>query len=202
MINMSKYGLLIIISSPSGGGKDAVIRALLKIFPHSARLVTTTTRPKRPREKNGVDYNFINLKQFQDKLKNNEFLEHNVYSNNYYGAEKAQLENLLLKNNIVFTNIDVNGKKSLETKPYRQLSIFLQPDDLENLKKRIIKRGGLNPMQITKRLQTAKQEMAAGADYDYQIINQEGHLTHTVKQTAKIITQEITNALDKKSHLR
>lgn len=195
----SRVGTIVIISSPSGGGKDAVIRALLKIFPRSARLITATTRPKRPHEKNGCDYHFISKDAFQTKLKNNKFLEYNIYSNNFYGAEKARLENLLAKNDIVFTNIDVNGKTSLEKKSYPLITIFLQPDNLENLKKRLIKRGGLNPAQIAKRIQIAKQEIIAGATYDYQITNKEGYLADTVAQAAKIIAKTLPAALDKKS---
>lgn len=196
---LAHTGTLVIISSPSGGGKDVVIRELLKIFPNSARLITTTTRTPRPKEKNERDYYFITKETFTTKLKNNEFLEHNIYSNNYYGAEKEKLEKLLKNNNLVFTNIDVNGKKSLEKKSYPHLSVFLVPDNLQNLKKRIEKRGGLTAAQITKRMKTAEQEIASAAGYDYRVVNKEGEIGETVKQVAKIISKRI---LDKKQVLR
>ncbi len=87
-------GLFVVISSPSGGGKDSVINALLKVFPTSARLVTTTSRPPRPRQKNGVDYFFISPEEFKKRLDEDGFVEHNEYVGNFYGIEKQNLKML------------------------------------------------------------------------------------------------------------
>ena len=78
-------GLLVVISSPSGGGKDSVINELLKQIPNSVRLVTTTSRDLRPGNKDGVDYFFISKEDFENKIKNDEMVEHNNYVGNYYG---------------------------------------------------------------------------------------------------------------------
>jgi len=182
-----KQGMLVVISSPSGGGKDSVINALLKIMPNSARFVTTTSRPPRPGNKDGVDYHFISKEQFEQGIKNDEFLEYNVYSENYYGTDKKYLEQDLAQNDLVFTQIEVNGKHNLDKAHVSHLSIYLLPDSLENLRKRIKNRGGLTDAQIEDRLKIAKEEIEKSFDYDYRIVNTEGKLAETVQNVAKII---------------
>lgn len=182
-----KQGLLVIISSPSGGGKDTVINALLKIFPGSARLVSTTSRPPRPHNQEGVDYHFISQKDFEEKIKKDEFLEYNLYAGNYYGTDKKLLAETMAGHNLIFTQIEVNGKHNLDKKGVANLSIFLMPDSLENLRKRIEKRGGIGAEVVARRLETAKKEIAAAKDYDYRLVNREGELEKTIEETANII---------------
>lgn len=187
-------GLLVIISSPSGGGKDSVINALLKIFPDSARLVTTTSRPKRPGNKEGVDYYFISEEEFLNKITDNEFVEYNNYSNNFYGTEKKNLQKSLAENKIVFTQMEVNGKHNLDKANITHLSIFLLPQDLETLAKRIEQRGGLSPEDIENRLKIAKTEIDQSNDYDYRIVNKEGKLEETIQKVANIIREKAAKA--------
>ncbi|HNU96347.1 MAG TPA: guanylate kinase [Candidatus Magasanikbacteria bacterium] len=184
---MTNKGLLIIISAPSGNGKDAVIEALLKIVPSSTRLITTTSRPPRPGNIEGVDYYFISKEEFENKIKNNEFLEYNFYADNYYGTEKNILENNIKKNKVVFLNIDVNGKHNLDKAKVKNLSIFLLPDSLEILKNRIRQRGGISEELIEERIKTAKYEIENSLDYDYRIVNENGKLDETIDKLAKII---------------
>ncbi|MBI4426876.1 MAG: guanylate kinase [Candidatus Magasanikbacteria bacterium] len=193
---MFTKGKLIIISSPSGGGKDAVINALLKIFPNSARLVTTTSRPPRPGNKEGVDYFFISQNEFKEKIKRDAFLEHNIYSENYYGIEKARLDETLKKYNLVFTQIEVNGKHNLDKMGIKHLSIYLLPESLDILRARIERRGGLNGAQIDERLVVAKRELEESADYDYRVVNIQGKLDETVQKVANFIAQNA--GIDKK----
>ena len=104
-------GHLVIISSPSGGGKNSVINALMTRFLNSARLVTTTTRPMRPLEKDGIDYVFVTHEEFEQKLQAGDFLEHNKYAaGHYYGTDRKTLEHLLDSHPLVFSQIEVNGK--------------------------------------------------------------------------------------------
>ncbi len=188
-------GLLVIISSPSGGGKDSVIRALLNKIPNSARFLTTTTRPPRPGEQNGFDYNFISREEFEKLINNDELIEYNKYADNYYGTEKDRMQEMLNKFDVVFSNIEINGKKNFDKSGWANISIFLLPENLEVLKNRIIKRGGLTPEIIEKRLETAKKEMAESNIYDYSIVNTEGQLDKTVEEAENIIK----NALNKSS---
>lgn len=184
-------GKLIIISSPSGGGKDSVIRALLKIFPHSSRLITTTSRPKRPGNKEGIDYYFVNQKQFKKEIENDNFIEYNIYSGNYYGTRKRDLQKKLMNNKIVFTQMEVNGKHNLDRLNIPHLSIYLLPENLKVLQQRITKRGGLTNKQINNRMNIAKTEIKESIDYDYRLINKEGKINETINKITEIIDKEI-----------
>lgn len=189
-------GLLVVISSPSGGGKDSVINELLKQIPNSVRLVTTTSRDLRPGNKDGVDYFFISKEDFENKIKNDEMVEHNNYVGNYYGIEKDKLKESLKKNNIVFTQIEVNGKHNLDKQEIEHLAIFLLPDSLEHLADRIRKRKGVSEDKIKERLETAKYEIEKSIDYDYKIVNKEGRLEETIAKVRQIIEEKLS--LDKK----
>ncbi|HLD60760.1 MAG TPA: guanylate kinase [Patescibacteria group bacterium] len=180
-------GLLTIISSPSGGGKDAVINALLSRIPNSTRLVTTTTRPPRPGNQDGVDYHFITEKEFKQKIEQDAFVEYNFYAGNYYGTEKKWLEKTLSKYDLVLTQIEVNGKHNLDKANIPHLAIFLLPESLEVLRHRIEKRGGITSEVIAERLEIAKKEIEASKDYDHRITNYEGKLEETIDKIAEII---------------
>lgn len=185
-------GLLVIISSPSGGGKDSVIRGLFEKIPNSIKFLTTTTRPPRPGEKNGIDYHFVSREDFEKMIKNNEMVEYNVYADNYYGTEKTRLDELLSNNSVVFSNIEINGKRNFDKAVRENLSIFLLPESLEILRQRIEARGGLTPDIIEKRLETAKKEIAESDIYDFKIVNYQGKLDETIEKTAKIINDRLS----------
>ena len=184
-------GLFVVISSPSGGGKDSVIGELLKIFPESARLLTTTSRLPRPGNVEGVDYHFVSKKEFEEKIKNDEMLEYNNYAGNYYGIEKKRLENVLEKNKIIFTQIEVNGKHSLDKSKIDHLSIFLLPDSLDVLADRIRKRGGVSEEKIKSRLEIARVEIEASKDYDYKIVNRDGKFKETIEEIVQILNTKL-----------
>ncbi len=189
---MSPTGILIIISSPSGGGKDVIISALLKKFNKSAKLITTTTRTPRPDDKEGVSYYFVNKENFEEKIKNQDTVEHNFYAGNYYGITKTELNNKLNNFDLVFTNIDVHGRRNLAATGIKNLSIFLIPENLEDLQSRISARGGLNNQEIIQRLQTAQQEITCANEYDFQVTNKNGKLTETIDNVAKIIDKYLS----------
>ena len=182
-----KQGLLVIISSPSGGGKDTVINALLKLLPNTTRLITTTSRPPRPGNIEGVDYYFVSEEEFKRRLAADAFVEYNIYAGNYYGQEKAVLNTCLSNFDIVFTQIDVTGKHALDAIKFPHLAIFLAPENLGVLQKRIEKRGGLDQAAIEKRLEIAKTEIEQSADYEHRIVNIEGKLDETIAKIAEII---------------
>lgn len=180
-------GKLVIISSPSGGGKDSVINALLKILPNSARLITTTSRPLRPGNQEGIDYHFVTKEEFVEKIKNNELLEHNVYAGNYYGAERKRLAEALEKYDWVLTQIEVNGKHNLDKAGVKNIAIFLLPESLEILAERIRKRKGVSEEKIEERLEIAKREIEQSADYDLRIVNKDGRFEETVRGIAEFL---------------
>lgn len=181
-------GLFVIISSPSGGGKDTVIRALLQKIPNSAKLVTTTTRAPRQEDQEGVTYYFTDKPTFEKNIREDALIEHAVYADNYYGVEKKELENKLENFAVVFSNIDVQGRKNFSAKGIDHISIFLLPDNLDDLKARILGRGKIDPEDLEKRLLAAKAEIAHASEYDFQVINKNGHLDETIDNVAKIIT--------------
>jgi len=184
-------GLLIIISSPTGGGKDAVIARLTKMFTNSVRLVTTTSRAPRPTDEEGVTYNFINKDEFERKIKEGYFLEYNNMVGNYYGTPKKYLEDLLAKYDLVFSNLDVNGKHSLDKLGIKNLSVFLLPESLEILKQRAEKRGGMTKQMIADRIKVAETEIKEARNYDYRIMNYEGKLQQTTDDIAEIIKKHL-----------
>ncbi|OGH66652.1 MAG: guanylate kinase [Candidatus Magasanikbacteria bacterium RIFCSPHIGHO2_02_FULL_41_13] len=186
-------GKLLVISAPSGTGKNTIIRELLKLFPNTTRLVTTTTRDPRPGEKNGVDYHFVTEVKFQDMLARGEFLESNNYAGNWYGSERQKLEQDLEKNEFVFSTLDVNGKKSLDKISYPHIAIFLLPDSIDTLDDRIRHRGGESEEDIVKRIAIAHDEMALADTYDFQVVNTEGKMYKTVEQIQEFLKQYQSN---------
>ncbi len=188
---MPPTGILIIISSPSGGGKDVIISALLKKFNNSVKLITTTTRTPRPDDKEGVSYYFVSKENFEEKIKIKDIVEHNFYADNYYGITKTELNYKLNNFDLVFTNIDVHGRRNLASAGIKNLSIFLMPENIDDLKNRISQRGGLNNEEIAKRLKTAQQEITCANEYDFQVLNKNGKLTETIDNVAKIITSHL-----------
>lgn len=195
-----KNGLLVIISSPSGGGKDTVINALVKLLPNATRIITTTSRPPRPGEIEGVNYYFVTAEEFKRRLVADAFLEYNIYADNYYGQEKAVLNKCLSNFDIVFTQIDVTGKHALDKIKFPHLAIFLAPENIDVLRKRIEKRGGLDEATIEKRIEIAKKEIEESVDYQYHVVNYEGKLDETIAKIAEIIENTSKNRLpvDKK----
>lgn len=174
-------GKLVVISAPSGGGKNAIMRALLQRFENAAQLVTTTTRLPRPGERDGIDYHFISKELFQEKLAKGEFAEHNLYVDNYYGTEWQVLEDSLAAHNVVFSQVEVMGKKNLDRAGVPHVSIFLLPENLEVLDARLHKRGGMREEDIAARLEIAKYEIEASHIYDFRIVNHEGRLQETIR---------------------
>lgn len=185
-------GKLVIISSPSGGGKDSTINALLKIMPNSVRLITTTSREPRPGNQNGIDYYFISQTEFENKIQNNEMVEYNNYAGNYYGIEKNNLQTALENNDWVFTQIEVNGKQHLDEQNIPNISIFLLPENLEILAKRIRNRGGVNEEKIKERLKIAQNEMNKSILYDFQVVNVDGKFEETVAKIREILDSDRT----------
>ncbi len=204
MAKQIKKGMLVVISAPGGGGKTSSIKALLKKLPNTINLVTTTSRAPRPEDIPGFTYHFVTKKTFEKKIANGEFLEHNLLAGNYYGTQFKHLLPLLKKYDVVVSQFDVNGKKTLDKKGIPHLAIFLLPDKLSNLKRRILLRGGMTEEMAEKRMLIAKQEIARSKDYNYRLVNKEGKLSETIQKLAKIIQTELKKwpNLDKKTKIK
>lgn len=189
---MSMPGKLILISSPSGGGKNSVIKALLAQFENAAQFVTTTTRVPREGEEHGKDYFYRTREKFEVMMKNGGFVETNEYAGNLYGTEQAKLDEFLSSYEIVFSQADVHGKHSLDALSIPHLSIFIMPESIDILKQRIISRGGVSEEKMNERMKIAEEEIETSKDYDFRIVNAEGKLEETVAEIGGIIRTYIS----------
>lgn len=168
-------GLLVAISSPSGGGKTTIIRRLLSENTNKyAYSVSMTTRPKRPNEVDGQDYWFVDEAQFKAQIAAGALIEFEQVHGHYYGTPKAPLEKMLDAGQIVLMDIDVYGAFSIRKFfPHQSLLIFLKPPDLEVLKKRLLGRNTEKPELVEIRLRRVAAEMALAEKFDHVVVNDE-----------------------------
>ncbi len=164
---------MLIFSAPSGGGKTTIVKAVLKQFPELAFSVSTTSRPQRPNEINGVDYYFISTEEFRKKIANEEFIEwQEVYPGIYYGTLKSELERIwALGKNPVF-DIDVKGALNLNNIfQSESLTNFIQPPSLQILEQRLRNRGTETEESLARRLGKAAYELTFATYFDAVIVN-------------------------------
>lgn len=185
-----KKNKLIIISGPSGVGKSIILKKILKKIPSLDKIVTCTTRKKRPGEKEGWDHYFISEKKFKQMKKNNKFLEWALVHGKYYGTPKDEIKKKLSKKNCI-SEIDIQGAKQIEKKMPEVISIFIKPKNIKELALRIKARGKMSRREFQLRLKNAKKEMAQSKKYDYQVTNQQNKLEKAVKKTLLIIQKEL-----------
>jgi guanylate kinase len=170
--------LLILISAPSGGGKTTLCRELLRARRHMVRAVTCTTRPPRKGERNGVDYYFLEAGDFLKRVQAGNFLEHATVYGNSYGLLKSELLGKLRAGKDVLLNVDVQGAATIREKAladpelrHSLISIFLTPDSLAEIERRLVRRGADAAAVMQKRLASARQEIAQWRHFDYLLIS-------------------------------
>ncbi len=166
-------GILYIVSGPSGSGKDTILCEVFAKKPEIKLSISTITRPMREGEKEGEKYHFISREEFESQLKNNMFLEHNVFVGNYYGTPKTPVEECLNSGKDMIVEVDVNGAAQIRAKMPEAVSIFIMPPSFEVLKKRLSGRGTESPELVEKRLNAALEEISRAKEYDYIVINDE-----------------------------
>ena len=174
--HFSRYGILFVVSAPSGAGKSTLCDALRQT-PNFVYSVSCTTRPPRAGEIEGEDYQFVTEKEFLSRVEAGEFLEHAKVHGHYYGTLKAPLIANLKKGVDVLIDIDTQGATAIRNfdNPFiRQAltDVFIMPPDLDELRRRLTKRGTETPQQIELRLVNAAREMELWRDYRYTIISQ------------------------------
>ena len=165
--------MLIIITAPSGAGKTSITRYLLHHFPQLAFSVSAATRRQRSDEINGVDYYFMSLEEFHQKIQNNEFIEWEmVYEGKYYGTLKTELQRIKDMQKIPILDIDVKGAIHVQQQyEGRALSLFVQPPSIEELKRRLELRATESPEALQDRLNKAAYEISFRQHFDKIIIN-------------------------------
>jgi guanylate kinase len=185
---MNQKGLLIIISSPSGGGKTTVKNRLLELMPEMYYSISCTTRKPRTGETEGKDYNFISEEEFLKKKEKGAFLEFaKVYNSYYYGTLEAPIDENLEKGKDVLLDIDTQGAMQVSEKKECVL-IFILPPSLEILKSRLFNRKTDSENEIWKRLKEAEKELKLVHNYDYAVLND--NIDQTVEKIKAIITAE------------
>ncbi|WP_056947812.1 guanylate kinase [Secundilactobacillus odoratitofui] len=171
---MTKRGMLIVLSGPSGVGKGTVRKALFDEpdtdFQYS---ISMTTRQPREGEKDGVDYFFVSKEQFEENIKNGEMLEYAKYVDNYYGTPLNYVNKTLDSGKDVFLEIEVNGAMQVRANCPDAVFVFLTPPDLMELKHRLINRGTEELDVINARIKKAVSEIKMMRNYDYAVVNDE-----------------------------
>ena len=185
--NSNMKAFPIIVSSPSGAGKTTIVDAVLKKNKTVSRVVTATTRAPRKGEKNGKDYHFWTIKQFEQAIKKNQMLEWAQVHTHYYGIPKKSVNDLLKKGICPILVIDVQGARTVKAQYPKAVMVFIVPPSLRELKKRILGRND-NTQDIEIRLETAKKEMKEIDKYDYALLNDD--LQEAIAKMAGIVAAE------------
>ncbi|MGQ9674149.1 MAG: guanylate kinase [Chloroflexota bacterium] len=182
--------LLIVMSGPSGVGKDAVLTAMKKQGVPLHYTVTVTTRPRRSNEVDGVDYFFVSPEKFAELRDRGELLEWAVVHGNLYGTPIGQIRQALRSGRDVLLKIDVQGASKVKQRIPEAVFIFLAPPSLEELMQRLCGRGTETEADLRRRISDAREEMRHLPEYDYVVVNREGRLADTVDQVKCIIKAE------------
>ena len=184
----NEENILLILSSPSGVGKTTLTKKIQQKYQNFIISVSHTTRIPRENEVDGVDYNFVTKKKFEDLIKENKFYEYAKIFQNYYGTLKSNVDNIIKKNDILF-DIDWQGTKQLSKfKNLNLVKIYLTTENKKELKQRLIKRNQNSPEEVEKRFNSFDEDIKHWNDYDYIIINK--NLEVCFKQIEKIIKSE------------
>ncbi len=171
MIKTNNKGLLIVISGPSGAGKDTICQKLIKENLDIWMSVSMTTRKPRPFEKDGVDYFFVSNEEFENKINDGTFLEYASYNDNYYGTPKDKVEEKLNEGKDVILVIDINGAVNIKKIIPSALFIFIMPPDMETLKNRLIGRKTESKDKVVQRFINAYNEVNNYKKYNYVVVN-------------------------------
>lgn len=187
-------GKLIVFSAPSGSGKTTIVRHLLGIKDLNLEFsISATSRERRGNEVNGKDYYYLSLKEFKNKIKNDEFLEwEEVYRDNFYGTLKAEVERIwALGKNVIF-DIDVSGGLRIKRKfPEQTLAIFVKPPSIDELKIRLKNRKTETEEKISMRVAKASAELATAPLFDVIVVNDD--LEKALTKAEKLVSNFVNS---------
>jgi guanylate kinase len=180
---------LIIITAPSGAGKTSITHFLLHKYPLLSFSVSAATRLPRGQEKDGMDYYFLSVEDFRQKIKENAFVEWEmVYEGKYYGTLKAELERIWSLGKIPMLDIDVKGAIQIQLQyPDNSLTLFIEPPNVEELQRRLESRGTETPETIIPRVNKAAYEISLKHHFDHSVVND--NLETACKETEIIVKQ-------------
>jgi guanylate kinase len=184
--------MLVIVSGPSGVGKDTVIQTLCRIPTEPERyfVITCTTRPRREYEVDGVHYHFLSQEQFEAKREAGGFLEASLVHGHWYGSPREDVRQALLAGRDVILKIDVQGAAVVKQKVPEALLVFLVPPSLEDLFQRLQARASESADELDIRQRNAALELARQEDYDHVVPNETGQVELTASRIDEIIRAE------------
>lgn len=182
----TEKGQLILFVGPTCVGKTTLIAALQKQLPDTGVIISTTTRPIRPTETDGVDYEFTTDADFVRRREAGEFYEAVKRPTGYYGSSRLNVHELLAKHRVVFGALDIEGCRIVKQMEPETLVIFLYPGDMADLKKRLHERG-TGDAEIAARLAIAEEEMHSQDEFDESLENIDGKFEETVEQALTLL---------------
>ena len=186
---ITKRGLMLVLSSPSGAGKTSICKKLLQQDTGLVLSVSATTRKRRPGEVEGKDYQFLSIQEFESRIKKSEFLEYARVFGNYYGTPVQLVERNLKSGVDVLFDIDWQGTQQLKARAGQDLvSVFILPPSIKELEKRLFKRAQDTSEVVASRMSKSASEMSHYPEYDYVIINHD--LDKSVQQVQSILCAE------------
>ena len=191
-------GLFVAIAGPSGVGKGTIIKLLKEKFTQAVFILSHTTRQMRLGEKEGEVYYFVNEEEFKKGIEEGAFLEWaKVHQGAYYGFKKEPVMEALQANKLVIREMDVQGIRKVKQviSPAQLVTIFVKPESLDVLMEHIKKRGELPEEELKRRMESARVEMAAAGEFDYQVINYEGKVEKCAGEVEKIVREELENVM-------
>ena len=179
---------LLVLSAPSGGGKTTIARNLLRARDDLGYSVSATTRPMRAGECDGVDYHFLSREEFLRRIEAGEFLEWATYGGNLYGTLREEIERIFAGGRTAVLDVEIEGARQLRASFPNSLHLFVLPPSAEVLVSRLVGRKSEASAVLRERITRAADELAAVAEYDYAILNED--LVLAVTQVAAILDAE------------
>lgn len=171
MLKVDGNGLLIVVSGPSGAGKDTICNKVIEDSDNIWLSISMTSRNPRGNEKEGKNYFFVTKEEFEQKIKDGKLLEYTNYNGNYYGTPKDKLEDYLNRGIDVILVLDINGAINIKKLVPSALFIFIMPPDMETLKKRLIARKTESKEKVIARFTEAYNEINSYNKYNYVVVN-------------------------------
>ena len=188
-IQITKRGLMLVLSSPSGAGKTSICKKLLQQDTGLVLSVSATTRKRRPGEVEGKDYQFLSIQEFESRINKSQFLEYAKLFGNYYGTPAQSVERSLKSGVDVLFDIDWQGTQQLKARARQDLvSVFILPPSIKELEKRLFKRAQDTSEVVANRMSKSASEMSHYPEYDYVIINHD--IDKSVQQVQSILCAE------------
>ncbi|MDQ7030970.1 MAG: guanylate kinase [Ardenticatenia bacterium] len=193
--------LVVVISGPSGAGKDAVIKRMKQRGVPFHFVVTATTRPPREGEVHGRDYFFVSMEAFAEMIEKDELLEYAIVYGDYKGIPKRQVRDALASGRDVILRVDVQGAATIRRLIPEAVFIFLTAESEEALTRRLWERKSESPEKLKLRVATARKEMQRVQEFDYAVVNRDGALDEAVDQILCIISAEKCRVRRREIHL-